>query len=94
MVEFLDPRAEPAVAVEPYTLSIDPTDGPISIGLLANGFPDSVGFLDRVEAALQQTLPQARFRRYDKGNASVGVSDDMLDAIVRECDAVVSAYGH
>jgi hypothetical protein len=94
MIEFVDPRAEPAMPVEAYTLSIDPHAGPISIGLLANGFPDSVPFLDRVETALQQALPQADFRRYDKGDPSSVVPDEMLDAIVRECDAVVSAYGH
>ena len=94
MIEFVDPRAEPSVAMEAYTLSIDPNEGPISIGLLANGFPDSVAFLNRVEAALQQKLPQAEFQHYDKGDPSSVVSDEMLDTIVGECDAVVAAYGH
>ena len=94
MIEFVDPRAEPSMEIEAYTLAIDPTEGPVSIGLLANGFPDSVAFLDRLETALEQHLPQARYCRYDKGNPSAGLSDEMLDTITRECDAVVSAYGH
>ena len=94
MIEFVDPRAEPSMAIEAYTLSIDPTEGSISIGLLANGFPDSVAFLDRVEAALQQKLPQAEFRHYDKGDPSSVISNEMLDTVVDECDAVVSALGH
>lgn len=94
MIEFVDPRAEPSMAIEAYTLAIDPTDGPVSIGLLANGFPDSVAFLDRLESALEQHLPEARYRRYNKGNPSAGLTEDLLDTIVRECDAVVSAYGH
>ncbi len=94
MIEFLDPRAEPGTPVEPFTLSIDVTDGAVDIGLLANGFPDSVAFLRRVEAALAEQLPDARFHHYDKGDASSVVSDAMLDTIVAECRAVVAAYGH
>ena len=94
MVEFLDPRAEPGMPVEPYELSIDVTNGPVTIGLLANGFPDSVNFLDRVEEALTAQVPGVSFQRYDKGDASSVVSDVMLDSIVSECKAVVAAYGH
>ena len=93
-VTFHDPRAEPGLPVEPYGLSIDVAAAPVTIGLLANGFPDSVNFLDRVEAALAEILPQASFRRYDKGNASAPATDTMLDTIRDECGAVVTAYGH
>jgi len=47
MIEYLDPRAEPGMTVEPFELSAD-LDGPVDIGLLANGFPDSVAFLEHV----------------------------------------------
>jgi hypothetical protein len=93
-VTFLDPRAEPGSPVEPYELGIDVTAGPVTIGMLANGFPDSVNFLRHVEAALAEILPQARFRSYDKGNASAICSNEMLDGITAECAAVVTAYGH
>lgn len=92
-VQFLDPRAEPGAPVEPYALSAD-LDGPVVIGLLANGFPDSVAFLDHVGDVLAEALPGAEFRRYDKGNASAVASDQLLDAITAECRAVVTAYGH
>jgi len=93
-MEFLDPRAEPSLPVEAYALSIDLTRGPLTIGLLANGFPDSVAFLRRVEVALTAHLPHAGFHHFDKGDASSVVSDAMLDSIVSECRAVVAAYGH
>ena len=48
VVEFLDPRAGVAAPVEPYGLAADWSAGPPTIGLLANGFPDSVAFLDQV----------------------------------------------
>ena len=54
------------------------TSGPVDIGLLANGFPDSVAFLDQVQAALAEALPEARFHRWDKGNASIQAPDAML----------------
>ena len=94
MIEFVDPRAEPGAPVEPYTLGLSDTDGPLTVGLLANGFPDSVAFLDHVEQSLAATLPAASFRRFDKGNASAVISDEMLDDVVAECQAVVAAYGH
>jgi hypothetical protein len=93
-VRFVDPRAQPGLPVEPYGLSVDVTAAPATIGLLANGFPDSVNFLDRVEEALAGILPSATFRRYDKGNASAPAPGPMLDAISAECGAVIAAYGH
>ena len=94
VIEFLDPRAEPGTPVEPFTLSIDLSSGGGDIGLLANGFPGSVAFLEHVAAALAEVVPGATFHRYDKGDASSVVSDEMLDTIVAECRAVVAAYGH
>jgi len=95
MIELHDPRAQPGVAVQPYELGIDLAGGAdVVIGLLANGFPDSVAFLDQVETSLADALPGARFRRWNKGNASAVVSDEMLGEIVAECRAVVAAYGH
>ncbi len=93
-VTFLDPRAEPGAPVELYELSIDLDAAPITIGLLANGFPDSVNFLREIEVELAKALPNATFRHYDKGNASAVCSDAMLAEITAECQAVVSAYGH
>jgi len=93
MIEYLDPRAKPGMPVEPFDLSAD-LDGAVNIGLLANGFPDSVAFLQHVEEALTERLPEARFHHYNKGDASSVVSDQLLETIVGECRAVVAAYGH
>jgi hypothetical protein len=93
-VTFVDPRAEPGAPVEVYALGLDLDAGPVTIGLLANGFPDSVAFLTHVEAALADALPHATFRSWNKGNASAVVSAAMLDELVASCDAVVAAYGH
>ena len=94
-VEYLDPRSEPGLPESPYTLRFDAqAERPVLIGLFANGFPDSVAFLGHVERALQGLLPHAKFRTWNKGNASVVASDQVLDGIAEECHAVVTAYGH
>jgi hypothetical protein len=92
-IHFFDPRAPRAAPPEPYRLRAD-LDGAVTIGLLANGFPDSVAFLDAVESALAAALPTASFRRYDKGNPSIPASEALLERITAECTVVASAYGH
>ena len=92
-VEYYDPRAEQMAAPQPYELKADLT-GSVTLGLLANGFPDSDTFLEKVEAALAPKLPQARFRHFNKGNASIVVKDEMLSDIASDCTALICAYGH
>ena len=94
MVTFLDPRSEPGAPVEPYELRVDAHAAPLTFGLVANGFPDSEEFLDQVEKALAVAVPDASFRRWNKNNASSIISDEMLDEVIADCQAVVAAYGH
>ncbi len=94
MITFVDPRSEPGTPIEDYDLHVDVTEAPVTIGLVANGFPDSARFLDHVEKALAIEVPHAMFRRFDKGDASSQLSASMLDEVVADCDAVVGAYGH
>jgi len=79
--------------VEDYALQLD-ASGPVRLGLLANGFPDSEPFLDRLEKSLSTRLPQASFVRFNKYNASAQVTNEMRDEAVERCDAVIAAYGH
>lgn len=97
-VTFLDPRAEPSAPVEPYaaTTTWSPADGTtLSLGLLANGFPDSENFLRCVERALTARLPQGtRTVFLNKGNASAPATPAQVDGMAAEVHAVVTAYGH
>ena len=93
MIQFHDPRAEAGTEPRPYELALDESSG-TTLGLLANGFPDSVRFLDCIEAALLEHRPDLGIRRYDKRNASIVANDQLLDGITAECKAVVTAYGH
>lgn len=92
-IEFHDPRANPAIPATPYTLHAN-LDGEITVGLLANGFPDSEAFLDEVDAAISKALPAARINRYNKHNASVPASEDLMQEISDQCDVLLAAYGH
>lgn len=94
-ITYLDPTSAPGVAVEPYGVASLPTGRPATIGLLANGFPDSIAFLDHVERALLAVAPVGTvIRRYAKPNASAVVSDQVLARMTDECEAVVASYGH
>ncbi len=93
MVTFVDPRGLPGAASLPYTLE-NPLEDGATIGLMANGFPDSDTFLDHIADAVSARLPGVRFNRYNKGNASKLADEAMLSEVAETCDAVIAAYGH
>jgi hypothetical protein len=97
-IRFLDPRAQPSAPISPYEAKLDWSSAqnqPLSIGLLANGFPDSDNFLETVEIALRNILPKdTTYSFTNKGNASAPASKEMVEAIAANTHAVVTAYGH
>ena len=92
-IQFHEPRADARKPDQPYRCRLAQAAEP-TLGLLANGFPDSEAFLDAIAAAIMQARPGVRIRRYNKHGASVPAQPDLIDTIVAECDAVVTAYGH
>ena len=95
MIEYLNPDAPAGVEETPYELSLSVSEGETaSIGLLANGFPDSVEFLDELGAALKTLRPGIDVRAFNKGNATMPASEQLLGEIGGECVGVVAAYGH
>ncbi len=96
MIEFHDPRADVGTRMEPYTLShsMDPSGAGTTVGLLANGFPDSENFLNKVGDALTRRLPKIQIKRWNKGNPTVSVSEKALDEIKASCQVAIAAYGH
>lgn len=92
-MEFLDPRGVPSRPIDPYALTAELNAGD-TVALFANGFPDSVAFLEHVETSLSHRLPGVHFVHLDKGNASALATDEHLSTIADSCSAVVAAYGH
>jgi hypothetical protein len=95
MIEYHNPEAKVGVEKMPYELSaaIKGADA-INIGFLANGFPDSENFLHELETAMQDIEPAIGVFSYNKGNASIPASEELLASIAGRCAAVVAAYGH
>ena len=97
MIRFHNPTAKTAVAPEPYELSCDirPKDGAdLTVGLLANGFPDSEVFIRKVGESIQKRLPNISTKLWNKGNAGVPASEEMLEEIAESCQVAIAAYGH
>lgn len=95
MIEYHNPAAEVGIDITPYELSTSVKgSNAITIGFLANGFPDSENFLRELEAVLKESEPGIKSCLYNKGNASVAASDELLGKIKGDCEAVVAAYGH
>jgi len=92
-MEFVDPRGVSKRPIEAYELTAELAPGD-TIALFANGFPDSVAFLEHVEKALTHELPGVEFVHLNKGNASALASEEHLSTIAESCSAVVAAYGH
>ena len=95
MIEFLNPDAAVGVEQTPYSLSVS-VDGSAqtTIGLLANGFPDSVEFLNQVGEAVARRRPGINLKAYNKGNATIAAREKLLGEIGGDCVGVIAAYGH
>jgi len=97
MIKFIDPRGSVATEIEPYALSMDIRAQKglgVTVALLANGFPDSELFIRKIGKALEKRLPDIRTLVWNKGNAGVEVSDEMVQEIVSDCQVAIAAYGH
>ncbi len=94
MIEYHDPRGERRQASDPYTLGFDlKSANQARIALLANGFPDSVRFLEILAEEMSDVAPGAEFIHFNKGNATIPCPENLLEKI-SECQATVTAWGH
>ena len=94
-ISYLLPVSQPTPTRE-YNLGLR-EDGPLVIGLLANGFPDADNYLQRQAEALARRLPGVTFRAAVKGRSdqlSAGIQEPLLSKMADECDAVLIAWGH
>jgi hypothetical protein len=92
-MEFHDPRGQLTGPIDAYRAAAT-LDAGQTVGLFANGFPDSVNFLEHVGAAIERELPGVSVQLWNKGNASALASEEHLAQITASCSAVVAAYGH
>lgn len=94
MIEYHDPRGERQTTPEAYELGFDLLGAnQAQIAMLANGFPDSVRFLEILADELGEAAPGADFVHFNKGNATIPCPEGLLER-VSECNATVTAWGH
>jgi len=95
MIEYHNPQADVGIDEVPYALKANlSAKASVSVGFLANGFPDSVNFLEALAEAMQTLEPSIETFMYNKGNASIPAPAALLEEAKRDCAAVVAAYGH
>ena len=92
MIRFHDPRASSALKQIPYGLGIELAEG-TPVAFLANGFPDSVRFLEALAQALRRRVG-IEVHHWNKGDDSIPASEAILGEIAATCQAAVAAYGH
>ena len=94
-VSFHDPRppiVEAAHSFERLALRSVPSNP--TIGLLANGFPDSAQFLNAVAQQISARIDGVTFERVTKVSPPTPLTESQLSLLTTTCDAVVAAYGH
>lgn len=95
MIEYHNPEASVGVPEHTYELgcTLRGQSG-IKLGLLANGFPDSVNFLEELGNSIQRLEPGLELIAFNKGDASSPANDDLISEVTADCAAVIAAYGH
>jgi hypothetical protein len=92
-IRFHDPRPPTSAASDAYTVT-GQHNRPLTIGLLANGFPDSMTFLDALAAELASRRPGVAFVRVEKVSPPTPLTDEQHRMLTEDCVGVVAAYGH
>ena len=75
-------------------LGLRPIPNQPTIGLLANGFPDSAAFLDALAAEIAPAIDGVSFERVTKVSPPTPLTEAQLTLLSTSCDAVIAAYGH
>ena len=90
-VRVYNPTAEETDSQDALARRFGSLDGKV-IGLLNNTKDRTEIIFEVVESRLKERFPGVEVRHYRKDSVS-GVRPDMLAAIKRECDGVVTALG-
>ena len=94
-VSFLDPRTPIVEAEHSFErLPLRSIPSSPTIGLLANGFPDSAQFLNAVAQQISTRIDGVVFERVTKVSPPTPLTESQLSLLTTNCDAVVAAYGH
>jgi len=94
-VSFVDPRPPVVEAAQSFEhLKLRSIPQAPTIGLLANGFPDSAPFLDAIAQQISILIDSATFERITKVSPPTPLTESQLSVLTTTCHAVIAAYGH
>ena len=94
MMRILDPTIR--VAGVPATTQRAPRPGSlagVTIGLLANGKSNGMVLLDRIADVLRERHAIGEIVRVAKTNASVPVTEEQAEPLLKQCAVVITAIG-
>ncbi|MBI2166151.1 MAG: hypothetical protein HYU29_07100 [Chloroflexi bacterium] len=91
-VTILDPTVEAIPSGTLIARRPDTLNG-VTVGLLANGKPNSDKLLDFVGQLLQQRYQISALVARNKGNASRPAPAPIVDELARQCGVVITATG-
>ncbi len=93
MIRILDPTIRPARPAAVPLAPRQPRLAGATVGLLANGKSNGMALLDRLAETLRERLVIGEVVRLTKPNASVPLTEEQAEEMVKRCAAVVTAVG-
>ena len=93
-IQFMDPRAEPAVAPRSYSQILTPGSSDARLALVANGFPDSDRFVEFLGVELTTSASWLLPTTYEKSDPTSVMSATNFQEIAEENRAAIGVYGH
>jgi hypothetical protein len=91
---ILDPRAEPGLKLTAYDLTADMRGNGYRIALISNGFPDATNLLQATGAAVHEHRGVISIQLFERSNASVLASLDVISEVRDDYDVAITAIGH
>jgi hypothetical protein len=94
MMRILDPTIRVAGVSAGAQLAPRPTRlAGVTVGLLANGKSNGMVLLERVADLLRERQDIGQVVRMSKTNASVPLTEEQAEPLIKRCAAVITAIG-
>ena len=94
MMRILDPTIRVASVPATAQLATRPAHlTGVTVGLLANGKSNSMVILERIADLLRERRGIGEVVRLSKTNASVPVTEEQAEPLVKQCGVVITAIG-
>jgi hypothetical protein len=94
MMRILDPTIRTTGVAPSAQLALRPTRlAGVTVGLLANGKSNGMVLLERIADRLRERCGIGEVVRVSKTNASVPVTEEQAEPLVKQCAVVITAIG-